>query len=366
MHADAPIGAVRSSAYTVPTDRPEADGTQSWAETTLVLAEVEAGGRCGIGYTYADAACVGLIGGKLAGAIDGVDAADIPRASRAMQSAVRNLGRQGLAATAIAAVDIALWDLKAKLYDLPLCTLLGRARDEVPVYGSGGFTTYPDPVLAQQLHDWVERDGCCWVKMKIGTEPERDPARVAVARRAIGEAAGLFVDANGAFSAQAAIGLARRLRHARVSWFEEPVSSDDLAGLRQVRAHVPAGMDVAAGEYAYETDYVRRMLAAGAVDVQQVDATRCLGISGFLAAASLCEAQHVDLSGHCAPAAHLHAALAAPRLRHLEWFHDHVRIERMLFDGAPRVTAGAICADLSRPGLGLAFRHRDAARFLVS
>jgi L-alanine-DL-glutamate epimerase-like enolase superfamily enzyme len=108
------------------------------------------------------------------------------------------------------------------------------------------------------------------------------------------------------------------------------------------------------------------MLEAGAVDVQQADATRCGGFTGFLQIAALCDAFHVDLSGHCAPALHLHAACAAPRMRHLEWFHDHVRIERMLFDGAPQPRNGEIAPDLTRSGNGLVFKREDAARYAVS
>ena len=366
LRGQAPVGAVSASAYTIPTDRPEADGTIAWDRTTLVLAEVEAGGERGLGYTYADAAAAGLVRGVLAEALRGRDAMDLPAAWEAMVRAVRNIGREGVAACAISARDAALWDAKAKLLGLPLVTLLGAARREVPVYGSGGFTTYPDEVLRDQLAGWVERDGCRWVKMKIGTHPEQDPHRVAVAREATGKA-GLFVDANGAFTAKQALAVAHRcVMEAGVAWFEEPVSSDDLDGLRLVRQGGPPGQEIAAGEYAYDPAYVRRMLVAGAVDVMQADASRCLGITGFLRAAALCEGFHTDLSGHCAPALHLHAACAAPRLRHLEWFHDHVRIEAMLFDGVPVPLDGAIAPDLSRPGMGLAFRRADAARYLVS
>ncbi len=150
-----------------------------------------------------------------------------------------------------------------------------------------------------------------------------------------------------------------------MAWFEEPVSSDDLAGLAQVRARAPACMEVAAGEYAYDLDYVRRMLEARAIDVQQADASRCGGVTGFLQAAVLCDAHHLDLSGHCAPALHVHAACAAPRFRHLEWFHDHVRIEHMLFEGAPTPKEGVIGPDLTRPGLGLAFKWQDAEQYAL-
>ncbi len=122
-------------------------------------------------------------------------------------------------------------------------------------------------------------------------------------------------------------------------------------------------MEIAAGEYGYTTDYFRRVLSAQAVDVQQADVTRCCGYTGWLQAAALCDTHHIDLSCHCAPSRHLHAAYAAPRFRHLEWFHDHVRIERMLFDGAPVPRDGLIHPDLSRPGVGLTFKRRDAKRY---
>jgi L-alanine-DL-glutamate epimerase-like enolase superfamily enzyme len=362
---EAALEALNVQAYEIPTDLPEADGTASWSSTTIIIVETEAAGQHGIGYTYADASIVPLIKEKLARAVMGTDAMNPPAAWRAMQVAVRNLGREGLAATAISAVDVALWDLKAVLLDLPLATVLGSYREAVPIYGSGGFTSYDDRQLARQLAGWVDREGCRWVKMKIGSDPDRDPQRVAAAKQAIGSAT-LFVDANGAYVRKQALRLAQRFSNEQdVRWFEEPVSSDDLVGLREVRDHAPPAMEIAAGEYGYTLDYFRHMLGAGAVDVQQADATRCGGVTGFMQAAALCEAHHVDLSAHCAPALHRHLACSAPRFRHLEWFHDHVRIEQMLFDGAPEAHDGAIAPDRSRPGLGLTIRRRDAERFAV-
>lgn len=365
MTAGVSIDSVRAQAFEIPTDKPEADGTIAWNSTTLVLVEISGGGETGVGYTYSGASIVELITGKLAAAVKGKDAFSPQAAWLAMQRSVRNLGREGLAATAISAVDAAIHDLKARLLDLPLFKMLGGYRDSVPIYGSGGFTTYSDGELQAQLGGWVEREGCSLVKMKVGSQPEKDLGRVKAAKQAIGDRATLFVDANGAYRVQQALQFADDFAEHRVGWFEEPVTSDDLAGLRATRRHAPAGMEIAAGEYAYTVDYVRRMLEARAVDVQQADVTRCGGVTAFLQIAALCEAFHIDLSGHCAPALHLHVACASPRLRHLEWFHDHVRIEQMLFDGAPRAIDGEIRPDPSRPGNGLRFKHQDAAQYAV-
>lgn len=363
MAPAAPITGIRARAFTIPTDTPEADGTFSWNSTTLVVVHAEGGGKAGVGYTYSHGSVAALISEKLNEVVSGIDALDPPAAYGAMQRAVRNMGRQGLAATAISAVDTALWDLKAKLLGLPLCLLLGRARSDVAIYGSGGFTSYTIEELTEQLSGWIARDGCRCVKMKIGTHPDEDPARVAKAKLAIGEQATLFVDANGAYTVKQALAQAEAFAAYNVGWFEEPVSSDNLEGLRLVRERAPVCMEIAAGEYGYETDYYRTMLAAGAVDVVQADVTRCGGVTGFLAVAALADAHHVDLSGHCAPALHLHVACAAPRLRHLEWFHDHVRIEHMLFDGAPTAKDGRVAPDLTRPGHGLSFKEKDAERY---
>ncbi len=360
---EAAIKSVSASAFTIPTDAPEADGTFAWNSTTLVLAEVKAGGKTGIGYSYTDAAAAGIINGALAEAVLGLDAFGIPLAHELMLRRIRNIGRAGLVATAIAAVDVALWDLKGKLLDEPLISILGAAREAVPVYGSGGFTSYSVGRLEDQLGGWASQ-GMRWVKMKVGSDPSSDLDRVKAARTAIGTAE-LFVDANGAYSRKQALSFAEDYASVGVVYFEEPVSSDDLEGLRLVRDHAPDGMKIAAGEYGYDLFYFRRMLEAGATDVQQADATRCLGLTGFLQADALCAAFSRPLSVHCAPALHLHAALAARSLWNQEWFHDHVRIEHMLFEGAPVPKDGVICADLSRPGLGLDFKHQDARQYAV-
>jgi L-alanine-DL-glutamate epimerase-like enolase superfamily enzyme len=180
MAEEARIRRVVAQAFRIPTDAPEADGTISWNATTLVLAEIDAGGITGLGYSYADAAAGEIVRGTLAEVLVGQDAFDIPKLWPAMVRAVRNIGWRGVCACALSALDVALLDLKARLLRIPLARLLGQERAEVPIYGSGGFTSYS----VQRLR--VEQDGCRWVKMKVGTEPADDFARVRAAREAIG------------------------------------------------------------------------------------------------------------------------------------------------------------------------------------
>jgi len=356
-----PVTRVVATAYTVPTPAPESDGTLEWDATTIVVVEAAAGFTTGIGYSYTAPAAAAVVRDTLAPVVVGADAL-APRAAWAdMVRAVRNQGRPGIASTAISAVDVALWDLRARLLDLSLADAVGRAHHARPVYGSGGFTSQSDGDLVDELTSWTGR-GITAVKMKVGRDPRLDPHRVAVARDAIGDDVGLFVDANGAYSRKQALEMAHVFAEVGVSWFEEPVSSDDLVGLRLVRDRAPVGMDVTAGEYGYDLPYFEHMLAAGAVDCLQADVTRCGGVTGFLRVGALADAHCLELSSHTAPQVSAHAGACIWHLRHLEYFADHVRVESMLFDGALEPVDGHLRPDRDRPGLGIELRRPDAER----
>ena len=318
------------SAYTIPTDKPESDGTLEWKETTLVLVRVKAQGLEGLGYTYGHPAIVAVIRSVLEPVVRSRSVLDVPAIQTAMIGEVRNNGQAGLAMMAVSAVDIALWDLKAKILGLPLFRLLGQEREGMEVYGSGGFTSYSDKELGDQLSGWVKQ-GISAVKMKVGRDPDADMHRVRVARQAIGPSAALFVDANAAYGSSQAVEAAASFSEFGVSWLEEPVAACEPRQLNDIRRRMPAGMRVVAGEYGYRLTDFRDLLIAEAVDVLQADATRCGGVTGFLKAGCLAEAFHIPLSSHCAPAVHLHAALSVPAFSIAEYFHDHVRIERSLF-----------------------------------
>ena len=362
------VESVDVSVFEIPTDRPEADGTLAWTSTTIVVVEVRVGGQRGLGWTYAGAGSATVVNEKLADICIGADPLNVPGVNEQMARACRNLGRSGLVACAISAVDIALWDLKARLLEVPLAALFGQVRPDAPIYGSGGFTTYDEETTRDQLEQWVGGWGIPRVKVKIGeswgAEPGRDLARVALVREVVGDDVEVYVDANGGYTRKQAVRMGRRFSEEHgVVWFEEPVSSDDLDGLREVRD--ACGADVAAGEYGYSLGYFAKMVTAGAVDCLQVDVTRCGGYTIWLRAAAVAAAHNLQVSGHCAPNLHAHVATAVPNLRHLEYFHDHHRIETMLFDGTLDPDGGRLVPALDRHGNGLTLRRADAERFRV-
>ncbi len=357
------------SVYTIPTEVPEADGTLAWDSTSLVVVEPRLrGGTIGLGYAFGDTATGTLVRDLLAGVVIGRDVRDTAGAWEAMVRSIRNLGRPGICSMAIAAVDIALWDTKARCAEQPLHRLLGAGRDAVPVYGSGGFTTYSKERLVDQLSGWVGQ-GIPRVKMKIGTDRgaswQQDIERISAVREAIGPDTELYVDANGAYDRTQARRLGERFaQEFAVTWFEEPVSSDDLPGLAQLREALP--LDVTAGEYGYHLDYFESMLDAGAVDVLQADVGRCAGITEWLRVAAACAAHQTPFSAHCGPSLHAHVACVPSNVRHIEYFHDHARIDEIMFDGVLAPVDGALRPADDRPGLGLTLRRSDADAYRVA
>ncbi|GAA4240996.1 enolase C-terminal domain-like protein [Actinomadura meridiana] len=359
---------LRVHAFRVATDGPgghEEDGTLRWDSTTLVLVEADGGGHTGIGYTYGDVSVAMFVESVLASVVRGGDALAPPAVWERMVAAIRNAGRPGVGAMAVSVVDIALWDLKARLLGLPLFQVLPSFHDRVPVYGSGGFTNYPLDRLTGQLGKWVEQ-GIPRVKLKVGRRPDDDARRLTAVRDAIGPETELMVDANGALTRKDALYWARRFADEwDVRWFEEPVSSDDVAGLRLLRERGPGRLEIAAGEYGFVLKDFADLLDGPAVDCLQADVTRCGGITGLSQVAGLASARQIDLSAHCAPAVSAHSFCAVRRLRHLEYFHDHVRVERLLFDGTLSPVDGALCPARDRAGLGLEVRWDDAEPYRV-
>lgn len=360
------IDSVEVGAYEVPTEtEKESDGTLEWDSTTLVVVEVHCGEHTGLGYTYCDKSAASIIGSKLSSIVEVADPLMPEQAFAQMQVQSRQLGQDGVAAMAISAVDVALWDLKAKLLGVCLADALPRFRESVPIYGSGGFCNYSPDQLREQVQGWVDH-GFHSVKIKVGRDAVADPQRVALVRSVAGDDVEVMVDANGANNPQGAALWAQRYREFGVTYFEEPVSSDDLVGLAYVRDHAPAGLAVAAGEYGWNLPYFQRMLDAHAVHILQADVTRCGGITNMLRVDGLCKARSMPSSAHCAPGISAHACCAMETNIHIEYFFDHYRIEGMLFDGTLHPSGGMLTPDRSRPGLGLEFKHADAEQYRVS
>jgi len=361
----ASVDSIRATAYTIPTETDEeSDGTLVWDSTSIVVVEIGCGEVRGVGYTYADPSVVPLVESKLAPLVEGSDPLAPQRTWAQMQVQTRQLGHAGLAAMAVSAVDIALWDLKARLLDVCLADLLGRYRESVPIYGSGGFCNLTAEQLRDQVRGWMQ-DDIPRVKIKVGRDPEADPDRVSLVRDLVGPEVEIFVDANGAYSPHEALAHVERFRELGVSYLEEPVTSQDVAGMAEVRRGAPAGLAIAAGEYGWNLPMLEQLLAARAVHILQADVTRCGGITNLLRVDGMCKARAYPFSAHCAPAVSAHACCAMETVLHIEYFYDHTRIERMLFDGTLSPAGGALTPDRSRPGLGLELRRDRAAEYEV-
>lgn len=360
-----PVRALKVQAYKIPAKEPESDGTLEWDSTTLVVVEAYSEDKIGLGYSYAHASIAPLINDKLKPLVEGANAFDVPGIHLKLQKSMRNIGITGLAASSIAAVDTALWDLKARLLALPLCDLLGKVKDSVALYGSGGFTSYSLSRLKEQMEVWLE-EGFKMMKMKVGRNSDEDQQRVKAVIEALNNKAELFVDANGAFHPKEALNWAHIYGRLGVKWFEEPVTSDDLDGLKFIKNNSPSNIEITAGEYGYNLHYFKHMLENKAVDVLQADVTRCCGITTLLQVDTLCSAYNVPLSTHTAPALHLHPSLAMRSFIHSEYFYDHVRIENMLFEGVRQPEDGKLIPDFSAAGNGLVFKWKDAEKYAVN
>jgi L-alanine-DL-glutamate epimerase-like enolase superfamily enzyme len=237
-------------------------------------------------------------------------------------------------------------------------------RNEVTAYGSGGFTSYTDKQLTKQLTGWAD-EGFPAVKMKIGRDPEKDLSRVAVVQKALKGRAELFVDANGAYSRKQALTQGHRFAELGCTWFEEPVTCDDLVSLHLLVERMPAPLRIAVGEYIYVLDDAKNFIDAHAVDVLQTDVTRCGGPSNFLKIGQACEIHHLPFSAHTSPSLHATLCCTLPAAINVEYFYDHARIERMLFDGAVQAVNGHLKPDLSRHGFGLELKQADAGKYQV-
>ena len=308
----------------------------------------------GLGIGQASPGVRQVVESGLRGVLIGEDPFNIEKLWRDMFRQVRGYGRKGVAFCGVSAVDIALWDLKAKALGLPLYRLLGPCVESVPVYGSGGWTNLGERELLDEMTSYIDR-GIRRVKMKVGKDfgqsEREDIQRVAAVRSAIGYDAALYVDANNGYYAKQAIYMAREFEQYQVGWLEEPVLADDIPGLAQVR--VATTIPVAAGEHEYTKYGFRELIAGGGVDIAQPDVGRVGGITEWMKVAHLADAFNLPVAPHSFQLVHLHLACATPNLKVVEYLGIAEENDRGWYTDFPEPKDGAWSPYPDRPGLGL-------------
>jgi L-alanine-DL-glutamate epimerase-like enolase superfamily enzyme len=249
----------------------------------------------------------------------------------------------------IAAIETALWDLMARRLQVSASILFGRYADAVPVYGSGGWVSYSDEELSDEVTGYVKR-GLRAVKMKIGGPSEDwDVARVRAVRKAIGPDIGLRIDANQALTVERALRTAQRLEECRLDWFEEPLPRADLAGYARLTAALT--VPIAAGEREFGVEPFQRSMAARAISIVQPDLLRVGGVTNWRQVAALAEAHHLRLAPHFYKEYDVHLAACCPGLIGIEcfdWLDPLLEHPLEIRDGM------AIVPD--RAGFGVSFR----------
>lgn len=267
---------------------------------------------------------------------------------------VRGYGRKGLAFQAISALDIALWDLKAKALGLPLYQLLGPYTESVPVYASGGWTNFSLEELIEEQVGYAAR-GFKAIKLKVGKDfgqsEGEDLARLAAVREAVGEEVEIYVDANNGYTAKQAIRMAGRFEEYNIGWFEEPVLADDIPGLAAVAAATMT--PVATGEHEYTKFGFRDLLMANAADIVQPDVGRVGGVTEWLKIAHMAHAFNRPVAPHAFQLVHLHLACATPNLKVVEYLGTYEESDRIWYRDCPQPEDGLLAPFPDRPGLGL-------------
>lgn len=316
----------------------------------LVLTEDGAHGSAYVaGFTRGQARAVRAMLEEFSPIVVGREASELAAVWRELRRACRLMDRGGPGVAAISAIDMALWDLKAKSLGEPLHALLGTVRHRLPVYASDGCWLSPDPdEVASQAQAFV-RDGFTAVKVRVGRQnPADDLAVVQAVRDLVGDDVGVLVDANQGWSRSTARRCGRALIEMGVDWLEEPVPVEDVDGLALIQQDLP--VRVVSGESVHYPHDVLRLVQAGAVSMVMPDLQRIGGVTGWIQAAAIAEAAGVDITSHLFPevSAHLLAASAgAGPLEHVSWMDPFVEQPITVVDGMASLP--------DAPGTGLEF-----------
>jgi L-alanine-DL-glutamate epimerase-like enolase superfamily enzyme len=334
---------------TIPPPRPGARGAQGLWVHLKTDEGVE-----GLGVGTGQDAIRSVVERNLKDLLIGQDPFEIEKLWNDMFWRVRGYGRKGVAFQAISAVDIGLWDLKAKALGVPLFRLLNPYTDRVPVYGSGGWTNFDEQELIAEQMGYVER-GFPRIKMKVardfGRAERDDVARLAAVRRAVGDEVEIYVDANNGYYAKQAIRMSMRFEDFDVGWFEEPVIADDVEGLRAVSQATT--IPVATGEHEYTKFGFKELIARGGADIVQPDVGRVGGVTEWMKVAALAHAFNLPVAPHAVQLVHLHCAMATPNLKVVEYLGVAERNDRFFYTEFPEPVDGWWAPYPDRPGLGL-------------
>jgi len=353
------IEEVRTDWLRIPLSQPIADSTHVLRFIDLILVEIRAGDHVGTSYMlsfdYAPALLKGIVDQELKRHVLGQPADAIRAVYQRNLAATEYIGREGVAMWGISAIDVALWDLLARRLGVPAAVLFGQNTTAVPVYGSGGWLSYTDEQLADEVAGYVAR-GFAGVKLKVGGDEDRDVERVHAVRRAVGPNCMLMVDANQALTLEKAVRLARRLEDCRLDWFEEPFPKDDIESYVQLanRTEIP----LAAGEREFGTQGFRRLLTARAISVVQPDLLRAGGVTGWRLVAELAEINLLRIAPHFYREYDLHLAASQPHtvaIESFDWLDSLLESPFEVRDGRAHVS--------QQPGFGVAFKPEAIRQF---
>jgi L-alanine-DL-glutamate epimerase-like enolase superfamily enzyme len=358
------IAALQADHYRVPLPVAVSDSTHGLMEAfELITVRVrDQDGVEGLGYTYTVGAGGGavhsLIARDLAPLLAGEDASRIEALWQKMWWGVHYVGRGGLAAHAISAIDIALWDLAAKRQEVPLWRLLGGHDPRVPAYAGGIDLQFPLEQLLRQTEDNLAK-GFRAIKMKVGRERlAEDVARVKAMRELLGPDVPLMVDANMRWSVDQAIRAARALAAHEVFWLEEPTIPDDVPG--HARIVRDGGLPIAAGENLHTIYEFQALIAAGGVTFPEPDLSNCGGVSAWLKVARLAEAANLPVTSHGVHDLHVHLLAAVPNASYLE--AHGFGLERFMAEPLRLEDGKAIAPERPGHGVELDWPALDALR----
>lgn len=359
------ITRISSEEYRWPRHKPISNGKHTYTHTGVCFVKVETdAGVTGVGLSTGGAIVRAAID-QFARQLVGEDPIDVERLWHTMWIPKLS-GRRGMTTRAISGIDIALWDLRAKVANMPLYKMLGGFRDRMPTYIAGGYYEPGKGLkeLAAEMADNVAM-GARAIKMKIGAVSiNEDVERVKTVRQAIGPDVKLLVDANCAYRHWEAIRIARRIEDYDIYWFEEPVAPDDYEGHRKIAA--ATSIPIATGENEYTRYGFRDLIEHNAAAILNADANILGGVTEFMKVAALAQAHDLDIAPHGAQEVHIHLVTAIANGLILEFYRDTVDpMWGKIYSQTLRLNNDGTVSPPDAPGLGVDPIYENLAQYRI-